>query len=188
MADKDLSGAAWFKANQAKYPNSNKVEDLESGFKSKVKAFIKALEDAGAKVKISSTLRNPTRAALMHWSYKVANGKAKPKDVPKIKGAMITWDHGEDEASVAAAKEMAGASGFNIAYQPSLTSRHIEGKAIDMDISWSKDLKIKDSKGKDVTIDKAPRSGQNKDLHKIGDGYGVVKLASDPPHWSTDGK
>jgi hypothetical protein len=188
MADKDLSGAAWFKANQAKYPNSNKVEDLDSSFKSKVKDFIKALEDAGAKVKISSTLRNPTRAALMHWSYKVANGKVKPKDVPKIKGATITWDHGDDEASVAAAKEMAGSSGFNIAYQPSLTSRHIEGKAIDMDISWSKDLKIKDSKGKDVTIDKAPRTGQNKDLHKIGAGYGVVKLASDPPHWSTDGK
>ena len=129
MADKDLSGAAWFKANQARYPNSNKVEDLESGFKSKVKAFIRALEDAGAKVRISSTLRNPTRAALMHWSYKVANGKAKPKDVPEIKGATITWDHGDDEASVAAAKEMADASGFNIADQPSLTSRHIEGKA-----------------------------------------------------------
>ncbi len=187
MAD-NKSGAAWFKANQSKFPNSNKISDLDSSFKPKVQAFIKALEDAGAKVKVSATLRNATRAALMHWSFKVAKGKVKPKDVPKIKGADIEWDHGDDKASVDAAKEMAGKQGFDIVYQPSLTSRHIEGKAIDMTITWQKDLKIKNKKGEDVTIDSAPRTGQNTDLHAVGATYGVVKLASDPPHWSTDGK
>lgn len=188
MADDKLSGLDWFKKNQAKYPNSSKVEDLESGFKAKVKAFIAALEEAGAKVKVSSTLRNPTRAALMHWSYKVANGKCKPKDVPKIAGADIKWDHGDDKKSIEAAKEMAGPSGFGIAFQPSLTSRHIEGKAVDMTITWKRTLTIKNKKGEDVTIEKNPKNGNNKDLHKVGATYGVVKLASDPPHWSTDGK
>ncbi|MGQ0566280.1 MAG: hypothetical protein ACT4OK_14590 [Gemmobacter sp.] len=188
MADKDLSGLAWFKANQSKYPNSTSVNDLEGGFKTKVKTFIKALEDAGASVTVDSTLRDKTRAAIMHWAFKVASGKVKPKDVPAIKGVTITWDHGDDKASVAAAKEMIGPSGFDIAYQPSLTSVHIEGKAIDMAISWScKVLEIKDGKGKTVKIDKAPKTGQNKELHKVGASYGVKKLVKDPPHWSADG-
>ena len=37
--DKTLSGLKWFKANQAKYPNSTKISDLDSGFKSNVTAF-----------------------------------------------------------------------------------------------------------------------------------------------------
>ncbi len=190
MADsKNLSGLDWFRANQAKYPNSARVADLDSSFKPKVKAFIAALEEAKAKVRIASTLRNPQRAAVMHWAFKVANGKTKPKDVPKIAGVTIEWDHGDDKASIAAAKDMVGASGFNIKYQPSLTSRHIEGKAIDMTITWSKSLTIKNKKGEEVTIDSSPRNGAgNKDLHKLGATYGVNKLVSDPPHWSTDGK
>ena len=188
MPDNSLSGLDWFRKNQAKYPNSSRVDDLESSFKSKARAFIGALEAARAKVKISATLRNPQRAAVMHWAFKVANGKVKPKDVPAIPGVDIKWDHGDDKASVAAAKEMAGPSGFNIVYQPSLTSRHIEGKAIDMTITWTKTLTIKNKKGEDVTIDSSPRNGRNKDLHKVGASYGVYKLVSDDPHWSSDGK
>lgn len=188
MASDKLSGLDWFKKNQAKYPNSNKVEDLESGFKSKVRDFLAALKEAGAKVTVSSTLRNPSRAAIMHWAFKVANGKVKPTAVPKIKDVDINWDHGDEKKSVDAAKEMVGPSGFGIAFQPSLTSRHIEGKAIDMTISWKKSLTIKTKKGEEVTIEKSPRSGQNKELHKVGATYGVIKLASDPPHWSSDGK
>jgi hypothetical protein len=189
MAGDKLSGLDWFKKNQAKYPNSNKVEDLDSGFKSKVKDFLGALKDAGAKVTVSSTLRNPARAAIMHWAFKVANGKVKPSAVPKIKDVDIKWDHGDETKSVDAAKEMVGPSGFNIAFQPSLTSRHIEGKAIDMTITWKKSLTIKNKKGEEVAIEKGPRSGdKNKELHKVGATFGVIKLASDPPHWSTDGK
>jgi hypothetical protein len=43
MADKDLSGLDWFKKNQSKYPNSNKVSDLAGSFKTAVQSFIKAL-------------------------------------------------------------------------------------------------------------------------------------------------
>ena len=33
----------------------------------------------------------------------------------------------------------------------------------------------------------SPRSGANKQLQAVGAGYGVIKLKSDPPHWSSDG-
>lgn len=186
--DKTLSGLKWFKANQAKYPNSTKVSDLDSSFKSNVTAFNAALKAAGAKIVVSTTKRNKSRAAIMHWAYKLANGKVKVAAIPKIAGVTINWDHGDDAKSKKAAKDMIGSSGFNIKYQPSLTSRHIQGKAIDMTITWSGELKIQNKKKEEVTIASSPRNGQNKDLHKIGATYGVVKLVSDPPHWSTDGK
>jgi hypothetical protein len=43
-----LSGSSWL----SKYPTSNDVEDLESDFKTKVKKFIDALNDAGASITI----------------------------------------------------------------------------------------------------------------------------------------
>ena len=36
MANSNLSGKAWWHANQAKYPNSAEVDDLDPGFRSKV--------------------------------------------------------------------------------------------------------------------------------------------------------
>ncbi|WP_217701976.1 hypothetical protein [Phaeobacter sp. HF9A] len=186
--DKTLSGLSWFKANQSSYPNSTKIADLESGFKGKVQAFEKALKAAGAKITVSTTKRNKARAAIMHHAWMVANKKTKPKDVPKIDGVKINWDHGDDAKSIKAAKDMIGKSGFNIAFKPSLTSRHIQGKAIDWTITWTKELKILGKDGKEVTITTSPKNGTNKDLHKVGKGYGVVKLVTDPPHWSTDGK
>ncbi|KIC48125.1 hypothetical protein [Tateyamaria sp. ANG-S1] len=188
MADKNLSGLAWFKANQSKYPNSNKISALASGFKTSVQAFEKALKAAGATIIVSSTKRNKSRAYIMRYAWDVANKKTAPDKVPKITGVDINWDHGDAAKSIKAAKEMIGSSGFNIAYKPSLTSRHIEGKAIDWTIKWNKELKIKDKKGKEVVIKSSPKSGQNKELHAVGKTYGVVKLASDPPHWSTDGR
>jgi hypothetical protein len=77
---------------------------------------------------------------------------------------------------------------FQIAFEPSLTSRHIEGRAIDMTIGWNGTIKVKDRQGKAREVG-APRSGDtNPDLHRIGAGYGVIKLVSDPPHWSDDGR
>jgi hypothetical protein len=78
-------------------------------------------------------------------------------------------------------------SAYDIAYEPALKSRHTEGLAIDMDIKWSGELKIKDVKGKDVVIKSSPKDGGNKDLQAVGADYGVIKLKSDPPHWSSDG-
>jgi hypothetical protein len=38
-----------------------------------------------------------------------------------------------------------------------------------------------------VDITSSPRTGQNGELHAVGQTYNVVKLVSDPPHWSADG-
>jgi hypothetical protein len=78
--------------------------------------------------------------------------------------------------------------GYEIVYKPALTSRHTEGKAIDMAIKWEGDLVIVNGKGSKVTIKTTPRNGSgNAQLHQVGSSFGVIKLSSDPPHWSSDG-
>lgn len=183
---KKLSGAVWWRANEGHYPNSDKVSDLASSFQSSVKAFIAALKAAGASVDVSSTLRNADRAWLMHYSWQVSRGKVKPDRVPANGKVDIVWDHGDDKTSQAAAKAMVDL--FRLRFEPSLTSRHIEGKAIDMDISWKGKLEIAGKDGKKVSIGSPNNGADNDDLHRLGADYGVIKLASDPPHWSTDGR
>ncbi len=57
-----------------------------------------------------------------------------------------------------------------------------------MTIGWNGTIKVKDRQGKAREVG-APRSGDtNPDLLGIGAGYGVIKLVSDPPHWSDDGR
>jgi hypothetical protein len=181
-----LSGAAWWNANQAKYPNSAAVADLVQPFRGNVTAFLKAMQGAGASVAISATRRNAIRAHLMHYSWCVANGSVAPRGVPALPGLRIQWDHGDLAKSRKGAQEMVDL--FQIAFEPSLTSRHIEGRAIDMTIGWNGTLKIKDKAGKARKLE-APRTGDaNRDLHAIGASYGVIKLLSDPPHWSDDGR
>ena len=180
-----LSGADWWNANQARYPNSAALGDLVQPFRDNVTAFLKALRDAGATVAISATRRNATRAHLMHYSWCVAKGSVAPNKVPALPGLAIVWDHGDLARSKAGAQAMADL--FEIAFEPSLTSRHIDGRAIDMTITWPGTLKIRDKQGKTREIG-APRSGDNPDLQKLGAGYGVIKLLTDPPHWSDDGR
>lgn len=179
-----LSGADWWKANQGKYANSAALSDLAPAFRDKAKAFVTALRDAGATVTIGATRRNRTRAWLIHHCFMIAKGQMEPADVPRNPACDIVWDHGDAAKSRQGAQEMADL--FSIVYLPSLTSRHIEGNAIDMTIAWAGTLKIKDADGNRVSLD-APRSGDNRALHKIGKSYGVIKLLSDPPHWSSDG-
>lgn len=180
-----LSGAAWWQANQAKYPNSDQLTALASPFKERAAAFVDALKTAGAKVTVSATLRNRTRAHLMHYSWRVSRGEVAPRDVPAVAGLAIRWDHGDLAKSKKGAKEMADL--FGIAFQPSLTSLHIEGRAVDMTINWTGTIEVKDKTGKKRPIG-APRTGEaNTELHKIGATYGVIKLLSDPPHWSDNG-
>ena len=180
-----LSGAAWWNANQASYPNSNRLEDLAKPFGDNAATFIKALTDAGASVKVSATLRHPTRARLMRFSWDIAKGIIAPRDAPAIPGCTIRWDHGDLARSKKGAQEMVDL--FGIAFQPALTSLHIQGRAVDMTISWTGTLKIKDATGKEKSLG-APRSGEtNTDLHRVGATYKVLKLVSDPPHWSDTG-
>jgi hypothetical protein len=179
------SGAAWWRANQAKYPTSQSVEDLAKPFRDNAKAFIKAMRDAGADISIGATFRHPTRAHLMHYCVRVATGDIAPNKVPAVAGCKIEWDHGDLAKSKRGAQEMADL--FEIVYPASLTSLHITGRAIDMTIGWAGTLKIKDASGKVREIG-APRSGKdNTELHKVGATYKVFKLVSDAPHWSDNG-
>jgi hypothetical protein len=76
-------------------------------------------------------------------------------------------------------------------WAPALNSRHTDGKAVDMNISWSETLKINDAEGKEAEIRTTPRTGMNAELHAVGKSYGVIKFhlrAADKPHWSEDGK
>lgn len=187
MAASSLSGKTWWRANQAKYPNSREVDDLEQGFRSRVQDFLASLQGAGATVSVNSTRRHELRAFLMHYSWRVAYGEVSPGDVPKKAGLTIEWDHGEVARSRSAAEEMVNL--FGMAHMASLSSNHIRGKAIDMNISWKDRLVLTRPAPLLATIDSRPRSGQNRELHEVGATvFGVRKLRSDPPHWSHDGK
>lgn len=183
LRTKTLSGASWVK----KFPDSKSTSDLEATFSSNVDDFIDSMETAGANVSIGTTLRPKERAHLMHYSYLVAEGQIQPAAVPDLAGVDIEWDHGDAAASVKAAQDMV--DGYAIVAAPALNSRHTEGKAIDMTISWSGALNLKDKSGSDTKITTTPRTGENADLVKVGKTFGVIKatFAGDPPHWSTDG-
>lgn len=178
--DARLSGARWWHANQSRFPNSSTLDALAPGFREDAGRFIAALRAAGASVRISATRRNRSRAQLMHYSWRVAKGQIAPGDVPAIAGCDIEWDHGDLATSRAAANEMVRL--FHIVYKPSLTSNHIEGTAIDMTITRPGSMSIVNGKGDTVQVRSAA------DLHAVGASYGVRKLASDPPHWSANGR
>ena len=56
-----------------------------------------------------------------------------------------------------------------------------------MSIGWTETLKIKRKNGTEKEIESLPRTGLNNDLWGIGETYRVLKLPSDPPHWSSTG-
>lgn len=183
-----LSGKDWWKANQARYPNSRDVNDLAPEFRDDVVRFIRLLRQGGASVAVRSTRRNAIRAYLMHYSWRISHDELPATDVPGHAGVDIEWDHGNEEASRAAAGEMARL--FNLAYKPSLTSNHIRGTAVDMTITWNGDLALGPlPDGAYRTISDGPRDGAgNRELHEIGALYGVRKLVKDAPHWSSNGR
>jgi hypothetical protein len=112
-------------------------------------------------------------------------------------GVDIQWLHKKSNgapdlaASRAAAREMV--DGFETGggkVAPSLNSNHIRGTAIDMSVSWSGTLSIKNKSRKAVEIESSPRSSINPDLIAVGKTYGVIHFsppAKDPPHWSLTG-
>lgn len=185
LAKAKLSGRAWLLANEADFPNSNSVSDLTPGFSAQVSAFLGALARARASVSISATLRNRSRAWMMHYSWRLARGEIAPGDVPADTDADIIWDHGDAKVSRAAAQEMVDF--FRIAFRPSLTSNHIRGTAIDMTITWTDPIEILDASGRAHRLDRPRNGADNTTLHSVGASYGVLKLLSDPPHWSANG-
>ncbi len=184
-----LSGPSWVSL----YPTSTDPADLAEPFRTSCRRFLDALHAAGATVAIAATLRRPERAYLMHWAWAIAREGFNPRDVPWNPLVDIEWDRPEIRGQVLAewlAKQAAEAmvQGYAIVFKPALTSRHIEGKAIDMDIAWhGSELVIPSGKNGVIFRIGEPRTGANTALHAIGASYGVYKLVSDPPHWSADG-
>lgn len=185
------SGPLWC----TRFPGSASTSDLAPGFRPGVDSFIAAMKSAGGTVSIGATYRPPERAYLMHFCCAIAGYRDKagafhqisPAAVPPMAGVDIDWTHGGDVGAARAAA-VAMKQGFLIAFPAALISRHTERRAIDMTIAWpSSPLAIVDAGGKKTLILSSPRDGGNPDLWLVGRTYGVVKLASDPPHWSDDG-
>lgn len=176
-----LSGAHWV----AFFPTSRSIDDLAEPFRSNVTAFVKALRNAGADLSVSATFRPEERAYLMHFAWRIAREDLDPAEVPAKPSVPITWRHPTPAKSRAAARDMV--NGYSIAFKPSLTSRHTAALAIDMTISWSGTLSIRQQDGTTLAIDTTPRNGSNSRLIAVGHGYDVIKLLNDPPHWSDNG-
>jgi hypothetical protein len=185
------SGTFWVSWANSNAKASSSVDELVEPFRSNVKTFIKALQDASAKVKINETRRSDKRAYLFHWCWLIGLGKAKASEAPAKIGVDIEWNHGNDADSTKGASNMI--TGFGLAVPPNsnvapaLTSRHIEGKAIDMQITWTGTIKVKNKNGIEESLTYLPNVNQNTKLHAVGASYSVKKLTTDAPHWSIDG-
>ena len=206
-----LSGEHWKTTADEKWSNSIKIDDLESTFKEKVRKFKKMLEDNKVTIHIASTKRPPERAYLMHYSNEIRKGNVSPSDVPSKDGVNIKWDHGDLTKSKNAADELRKA--FGVGTHAALTSRHTEGKAIDMKLDFSENeneeekhvLKYTLEEGGEITREilwdanearygekaknKSITNIEDRELSKAGADFGLYrKIDSDVVHWSSDGK
>jgi len=183
----EFSGPQWC----ARYPGSMSVADLTPDFRDVVRAFISQMEDGGAAVRVSATYRPPERAYLMHWCWMIAREGFPPGNVPMRPDVPVIWVHqsasGASDLGASRAAAAAMVEGYALKVEPSLTTLHTQRRAIDMSIEWTGDLTITDFNGQRHTITSTPRSGMNPDLIAIGATFGVIKLLSDPPHWSDNG-
>ena len=119
------SGAQWV----SRYPTSHDINELSPHFYPAAHRFINAIQNAGGNVRISATYRPIERAYLMHYAWRIANEGLDPADVPAKDGVNIDWTHqGDNSAAVSAASNMV--MQYRLVYRPSLTSRHIERRAI----------------------------------------------------------
>lgn len=186
--DNELSGAQWAQ----RFKGSKDTKDLALAFRYPVNAFIDAMTEAGIKVRVAATYRPVQRSYLMHWCWQIAHKYVEAEDVPALSGVDINWVHATSAASLEAAKQMVRAfdmGGLNTA--PALYSLHNEGRAIDMSITWTGVVTVKDANDELIEVKTSPRSGMNRQLKAIGASYGVIKFiggARDKPHWSVNGR
>lgn len=189
MSDLIPSGSTWC----LRYPGSNSLADLDPAWRPSVTQFIDMLKTAGATVSVAATYRPPQRAWLMHYAclvggYADKHGRehpptVRPQDVPSRDDVPIDWGTGPD--AVRQARAMVTA--YRIVYPAALVSRHTERRAVDMSISWRGTLWVTRKGGGSPIGLTTPADGMHPQLWVVGKSYGVVKLPSDPPHWSTDG-
>ena len=206
---KKLSGKQWKAIADTNWADSSSTDDLDAGFKGSLDKFFEVLTAANITTGEYTTLRPKERAYLLHYSVEVSKGTTAAKDVPAQAGVDIIWDHGTDEKSKAAAKEMVDE--FGIVGPAALVSNHIAGNAIDMKFDFTKATKDKDGNvtltykkdGKDVSrtlkIDdeavmgvkakgKSISSIAGRELSKAGEDFGVKRhIDNDIVHWSTTG-
>jgi hypothetical protein len=184
---KTKSGADWC----AKFPDGNDVSQLDNGFRESFKKFKSAVDASGATSNVLSVRRPLERAYLMHWSYLIAKSGQDPQSVPAMDGVDIDWWHGNAASSKQAAQAMVDGYGIDgLGVAPALNSRHTEGKAVDMAVTWSDNLTIKKADGTNVAITSGPRDSTNSDLIEVAKSYSVIHFlnaANDRNHWSTDG-
>lgn len=177
-----LSGRHWVKY----FPTSKLISDLASPFRQRVEAFEKALIDAGCQVIITATKRPRQRAYLMHYAARIARREINALYIPSIPGVDIEWVHYTNAGSLQAAKNMVDT--YGIGGNPvSLTSRHIQGLAIDWNITWNGTINIRNASGRIITLSNPNNASLNRAMWNVGASYGVYNLAGDPPHWSVDG-
>jgi hypothetical protein len=177
-----LSGPHW----ADNFPTSRSISDLVSPFRNNAQAFQDALIAAGAQIIIAATYRPKERAYLMHYSSRIYNRDISPQNVPPMAGVDIDWVHYTNAGSLQAAEQMVEAYG-TWGNPVALNSRHTQRLAIDWNITWQSILSIKDGNGRTVKIGNPPNGANNQTLWDVGRSYGVIKLPSDPPHWSSDG-
>jgi hypothetical protein len=170
----------------ARFPASQSLDDLLPDFGDKVHAFISQMQKAGASVSVADTYRPPERAYLMHWCCMIGGSGQDPSAVPAMAGVDIDWTCGDSvpNARNAARQMMAG---YQIQFPAALESRHTQRRAVDMTIGWNGTLNITDFNGTSRAISGGSRNGSNPQLIAVGATFGVIKLVSDPPHWSDDG-
>lgn len=181
----EYSGQQWCE----RFPGSRSLDDLTPEFGGRVRLFKAAMETGGAAVSISATFRPPERACLMHYACLVAGYHDKdglfhqvaPDAVPPMPGVDVDWTCG---GNVALARRRAAqmVAGYAIAYPAALVSRHTQRRAIDMTVTWKSSPMIRDAHGAVHAVNRQA------DLVPIGKTFGVIKLLSDPPHWSDDGR
>lgn len=204
-----LSGESWVNL----FPADNTVNALNEPFKSSMRNFLSALSDAGVRLKlkgdkhgltINSVYRPAERAYLMHYSTRITREGLDPRNIKPEKGIPICWKHSNADgtfnlqASRDAAKQMVLAYQITSKVAPVLHSEHEKRLAVDMNISWSGTLNIKNAKGTVISITTNPKTGMNPTLWDVGASYGVIKYCygsitnkckpnEDRPHWSSNG-
>jgi hypothetical protein len=144
----------------------------------------------------------------MHYSWRIAYNGFNPQDVPDIPGVGIIWIHRDingnysSELSIQAARDMVNAYKISrdLDTAPAITSRHISGLAVDINIRWENlnddtRIFIIDKSGQIIEVKRTNKSktyDANLDpaIIEAGRSYGVIKFhnpTKDPVHWSNDG-
>ena len=172
------SGPQWVN----RFPNDNNLTALIEPFRDKATRFVNAMKAAGMEVSVTAVFRPAERAYLMHWAWMIAREGHATSGIPAMAGVDIDWNWSGGHN---AAEQMVEA--FGIVFEPVLQSRHTQRRAVDMDISWNGHPTIVKADGSRDNIQTGPTNGQNAELQSVGRGYGVIKLTTDPPHWSDDG-